>query len=208
MFRVLAAILHLGNVSFEGNNDAARLSEEDSALKYAAELLGCAPKAIEKTLVSRTIVAGGESVTTTLGRKKAENSRDSLAMLLYSSLFDWLVANINFSMREDTSDHQHSMSRQRQARQQNQQESTPMPKDALFIGILDIYGFECFETNGFPQFCINYANEKLQNHFIQFIFSTYSLAECVRMVLTHIHREGTARVHQTDDRLVLHRVQG
>lgn len=47
-----------------------------------------------------------------------------------------------------------------------------MSKEASFIGILDIYGFESFETNGFPQFSINYANEKLQQHFNQHIFST------------------------------------
>lgn len=72
-------------------------------------------------------------------------ARDALAKHIYSQLFNWIVDEINKSLE---------FHGQRQS----------------FIGVLDIYGFETFETNSFEQFCINYANEKLQQQFCQHVF--------------------------------------
>lgn len=65
--------------------------------------------------------------------------------MLYARLFDWLVTKINCSIGQDA-------------------------ESKFFIGVLDIYGFESFKFNSFEQFCINLANEKLQQHFNQHVF--------------------------------------
>uniref|UniRef100_A0A673WET5 Myosin IXb n=1 Tax=Salmo trutta TaxID=8032 RepID=A0A673WET5_SALTR len=77
-------------------------------------------------------------------------TRDSMAKSLYSSLFDWIVLHINHALLN----------------RRDMEEAV----SCLSIGILDIFGFEDFQTNSFEQFCINYANEKLQYYFNQHIF--------------------------------------
>ena len=71
--------------------------------------------------------------------------RDALVKCIYSNVFDWIVYQVNRALKTNLKVHK-------------------------FIGVLDIYGFETFETNSFEQFCINYANEKLQQQFNQHVF--------------------------------------
>lgn len=77
--------------------------------------------------------------------EEAAGSRDALAKHVYSKLFNWIVKTINKTLGTETDRHS-------------------------FIGVLDIYGFETFEVNSFEQFCINYANEKLQQQFNMHVF--------------------------------------
>ncbi|WVZ61388.1 hypothetical protein U9M48_011271 [Paspalum notatum var. saurae] len=149
IFRVVAAILHLGNIEFvEGSEDDSSLPKDEKSqfhLKTAAELFMCDEKGLEESLCKRVMATRGESITKNLDPRAAALSRDALARIVYSRLFDWLVNKINSSIGQD-------------------------PDSKILIGVLDIYGFESFLTNSFEQFCINLTNEKLQQHFNQHVF--------------------------------------
>ncbi|KAG0503503.1 hypothetical protein HPP92_003575 [Vanilla planifolia] len=149
IFRVVAAILHIGNIDFiKGQEiDSSAIKDDKSMfhLKTAAELLMCDAKGLEDALIKRVMVTPEEVITRTLDPASAIVSRDGLAKTLYSRLFDWLVEKINVSIGQD-------------------------PNSKSLIGVLDIYGFESFKCNSFEQFCINFTNEKLQQHFNQHVF--------------------------------------
>ncbi|KAJ4823434.1 hypothetical protein Tsubulata_039524 [Turnera subulata] len=149
IFRVVAAILHLGNVEFAKGEeiDSSVIKDEKSRfhLNMTAELLKCDAKSLEDALIKRVMVTPEEIITRTLDPVAALASRDALAKTVYSRLFDWLVDKINNSIGQD-------------------------PNSKSLIGVLDIYGFESFKFNSFEQFCINFTNEKLQQHFNQHVF--------------------------------------
>ncbi|KAI3806052.1 hypothetical protein L1987_21943 [Smallanthus sonchifolius] len=151
IFRVLASVLHLGNIDFSKGKevDSSVLKDDKSKfhLQTTAELLLCDLQELEDALLKRVMVTPEEVIKRSLDPEGASVSRDGLAKTLYSRLFDWLVEKINVSIGQD-------------------HDST------YLIGVLDIYGFESFKTNSFEQFCINYTNEKLQQHFNQHVFKT------------------------------------
>ena len=148
LFRVLAALLHLGNVKITATRTDSNLSSSEPSLVRACRILGIDPNEFAKWTVKKQLITRGEKIVSNLNQAQAIVVRDSVAKFIYSSLFDWLVEIINRSLAtEQVLSQVHS-----------------------FIGVLDIYGFEHFAKNSFEQFCINYANEKLQQEFNQHVF--------------------------------------
>ncbi|XP_070536020.1 unconventional myosin-Va-like isoform X2 [Ptychodera flava] len=146
IFRVLAAILHFGNVDFiETENEGSKVSPEDDSLPIVAQLLGIDGSQMKKWLCNRKIATVNEVMVKPLTKPQAFHSRDALVKHIYAQIFDWIVDKINFALHTTQ-------------------------KENSFIGVLDIYGFEMFDWNSFEQFCINYANEKLQQQFTQHVF--------------------------------------
>ncbi|XP_059208280.1 unconventional myosin-XIX [Centropristis striata] len=146
IFRILAGILQLGNVNFSSTTDESQpcnLDEQSKdVLQKAAELLCVPAEELHMCLRVRTLKAGKQSVLKPCSQAECSMRRDCLAKVIYAQLFEWLVTFINNSICADKSTW------------------------CNFIGVLDVYGFECFKTNNLEQLCINYANEKLQQHFV------------------------------------------
>ncbi|XP_064208309.1 unconventional myosin-XIX isoform X1 [Anguilla rostrata] len=147
IFHILAGLLHLGNVSFCPPTDESQpcdLQEQSKDfLQSTAELLQMPQEQLLSCLRLRALKAGKQSVLLKpCSLAECTVRRDCLAKVIYAHVFDWLVAFINNSICADTSSW------------------------CNFIGVLDVYGFECFALNNLEQLCINYANEKLQQHFV------------------------------------------
>lgn len=147
IFKIIASILHLGSVEIqsERDGDSCSISPQDEHLSNFCSLLGIEHSQMEHWLCHRKLVTTSETYVKTMSLQQVVNARDALAKHIYAQLFSWIVEHINKALH--TSLKQHS-----------------------FIGVLDIYGFETFEINSFEQFCINYANEKLQQQFNSHVF--------------------------------------
>ncbi|QKX55205.1 uncharacterized protein TRUGW13939_02297 [Talaromyces rugulosus] len=147
IFRILAAILWLGNVQFTEDDQSHATITDQSIVDFVAYLLEVDSAQVNKALTIRVVETArggrrGSVYEVPLNRVQANAVRDALAMGLYFNLFDWIVERLNMSL-------------------------TAKGAVTNSIGILDIYGFEIFEKNSFEQLCINYVNEKLQQIFIQ-----------------------------------------
>uniref|UniRef100_A0A0E0M919 Myosin motor domain-containing protein n=1 Tax=Oryza punctata TaxID=4537 RepID=A0A0E0M919_ORYPU len=147
VFTMVSAVLWLGDVSFAVIDNENHVEiVVDEAAETVARLLGCSIEDLNLALSKRHMKVNNENIVQKLTLSQAIDTRDALAKSLYASLFEWLVEQINKSL---------SVGKRRTGRS---------------ISILDIYGFESFDRNSFEQFCINYANERLQQHFNRHLF--------------------------------------
>ncbi|XP_040163655.1 myosin-VIIa-like isoform X1 [Anopheles arabiensis] len=149
ILRLLAAILHMGNVKYKAtvvqNIDAVEISDTVNVGRVAV-LLGVSKAQLLSALTRRTILAHGERVVSQLSKDQALEARDAFVKAIYGKLFITIVDKINRAIYK------------------------PSGRGKLSIGVLDIFGFEQFEVNSFEQLCINYANENLQQFFVKHIF--------------------------------------
>ncbi|CAH8675825.1 unnamed protein product [Schistosoma rodhaini] len=147
IFRVISAVLHLGNLEFrqERSSDQATLPDHSVAEKVS-HLLGIPLNEMVKAFLKPRIKVGKDLVSKAQTKTQVEFAVEAISKSIYERLFLWLVARINKTL-----------------------DKTRRP-GASFVGILDIAGFEIFQVNSFEQLCINYTNEKLQQLFNHTMF--------------------------------------
>ena len=172
IFKVISAILLLGNLDFEEESltDSTPCSIIQKFLIEKISSLLCIEKeALTKVILFKIREISNQTIISPVSIFECKTNRDSLSKTLYERLYKWIVRKINegilpnemkakkFSVRNSIETMKSLL-------------TDPGKKNNFCIGLLDIFGFENFEKNDFEQLCINYANEKLQQIFFSNVF--------------------------------------
>ena len=155
IFQLLSAILHIGNLQFQGDNDSLQQTQEacsvrnHDTLEVVALMLGVSPSKLEQSLTYKLRLIRKELCTMFLNTQGATEQRDALARALYHVLFLWIVETLNTRLCYSG-------------------------EPANFVGILDQFGFQNFKSNGFEEFCANFANERLHQFIVDRRFNPHA----------------------------------
>lgn len=184
IFSLVAAVLHLGNVDFTGDQDSSTVDVSTlPALRSACGLLGVDSEKLGKALGSKQLMCEGKVIMSPVGVETARAQRDTVAKTVYARLFAHIVSLFGRTM--------------------NGQIDTR----ATEIGLLDMFGFEDFEKNSLEQLLINLTNERFQHLFNGIVFereqrvyrdegikATFDPGmdslECVRLLTSHSNPKG------------------
>eukprot|EP00667_Euglena_gracilis_P000585 EG_transcript_584 len=143
VYDAVAGVAHLLVTPFvavdgSGDSGATLPAEGRRWLEYVAELWKVDADQLQAKLVTHVRKVGDDNIESPLTTREANNKREALCKKVYNHVFDWLCGRLNERCGST---------------------------ETKWIGMLDIFGFEAFPENSFEQFCINYANEKLQNYY-------------------------------------------
>ena len=143
IFKLLAAILTLGNVQFRADDESGRLEVNDVLNDFTDLLEGMDTELLTDLLTTRARQSRGNVTTVHLSIEQAEQQRDALARDLYSHLFSFIVDKINEQLDACSGRHDPSST----------------------IALIDTFGFQNDSVNGLETLIRNYASERLESYY-------------------------------------------
>ena len=148
MMALLAACLHMGNITFE-DKDASEVTPDTlKHVKVVADCFQMDADELAAEIVKERLMMGGSLISKELNKVKAMSSRDAIVKSIFQTIFTDIVERCNISV---CGEKERAKGR---------------------VGVLDIFGFERMQFNSLEQVCINYTNEKLHQCFINEVFET------------------------------------
>ena len=156
VIKLVVCLLFLGNIDFQPDQtgDKCTIHPKSLALqKFVCEMMNIDFSIFDEAFLYNVRIIKGETIKSPMPKAQCKAFRDTFAKEIYNRLFGFLVKRMNLTLFDE-----------------NIRKQVEDDDDIRHIGLLDIFGFECFKENSFEQFCINYANEKLQNLYVEDIF--------------------------------------
>jgi myosin-5 len=135
-----------------------------------AQLLGVSFENLAASLTSKVIFARGDIIKKGLDAGQAEKANEALIKSIYGAAFDFIAEKINASINYGSGRMPIAAGAKRAQVVAISSPINIIPPNGASIGVLDIFGFETFDSNSYEQFCINYTNETLQQQFNKFVF--------------------------------------
>ena len=159
ILKIVSAVLLLGNVKFVDKSGKVEIENKD-VVNNICTLLQCDPDEMEKSFTMNIRIVAGNEYPSSVSLPDAISFRDALAKELYNRMFLWIILKLN------------SIINSKEEGEKKTIESNPDINYMKYIGLLDIFGFECFDVNSLEQLCINYTNEQLQQLYIKDFFES------------------------------------
>ena len=150
VFTIIVAIMYLGNIEFLGDlQDEALLSDSQVSVKAVQRICDLLQledaNLLSDALLHPILKAGREVIASSKSVAQVRSSIETISRCLYERLFAYIVDKLNTCLALSS----YKLSQD----------------ELLWIGVLDMAGFEIFPQNSFEQLCINFTNEKLQQFF-------------------------------------------
>ncbi len=156
VIKIVICILFIGNIDFIEDKKTETCSYSPNSVpiqKFVCDTMNIDLNIFNEAFLYNVRVIKGETIKSPMRKPGCIAFRDTFSKEIYNRLFGYLVKRMNLTLFDE-----------------NIRKKVEDDEDIRHIGLLDIFGFECFKENSFEQFCINYANEKLQNLYVIDIF--------------------------------------